>query len=122
MSSSGVKTDKRNTYHNFVGGWYIHLDIPEIGRIYVQQSGNSYEVFIWDSAFSQKELLLTIYAITGQNREEQAVSGNRFVLRSGESTVYAAKLEAVSAAYGITRDKTIRGFHMILQDWKTGET
>lgn len=122
VTSSGERIDKVHTYHNFVGGWYLELDINSVERVLVQQVGSSYDVYFWDKAFTEKLKLLTVYALTGQKREEQAISGNRFVLYRGESVVYAAKLEAVSAAYGITKDKLVYGFHLILQDWKTGET
>ena len=55
-------------------------------------------------------------------REEQALVDNRFVLYRTESTVYAANLEVASAAYGFSQEDLINSFHLILQDWKTGET
>jgi len=122
LFSTGEQMIKAYTYHNLVGRWYINLNITAIDRVFVSQLGNSYDICIWNKDFTSYEKLLTVYVLTGQNREEQAVSENRFILHRGESTIYAAKLEAVSAAYGITRDKVIRSFHLIIQDWKTGET
>ena len=65
---------------------------------------------------------MTIHMLTGQKREEVAQEGNRFVVYRGESVVYAANLEVASAAYNMTKDSLINAFHLILQDWKTGET
>jgi len=122
LTSQGQQVYKKNTYHNTIGGWYLDLDIISIQRIFVTPMGNSYDVCIWDENFSSYEKLYTVYVLTGQNREEQAVTANRFIVYRGEATIYSVKLEAVSAAYGITKDKMLRSFHLILQDWKTGVT
>jgi hypothetical protein len=44
------------------------------------------------------------------------------VLQRTESTVYAVDVEPASANFGITKDSLINSFHLILEDWKTGET
>ena len=89
--------------------------------ISITPMGNSYEFTVTQSDGSSN-CLMTIYVFTGLQREEQAVSDNRFVLHRTESTVYAAHLEVVSAAYGITQESMKNAFHMIVQDWKVGET
>lgn len=122
MTTDGREVDKLYTYHNFVGGWYLELDDAIAECFTIMQKGNSYEFSIWDPEKSASELLMSVYVLTGQKREELAVQDNRFVLHRTDSTVYAANLEVSSAAYGVTKDSLIRGFHMILQDWKTGET
>lgn len=122
MTSGGEEVDKMYTYHNFVGGWYLRLDDAYARRIYMEQKGSSYEFSLWDEHFTQMERLMTVYVLTGQKREEQALSNNRFVLYRGESTVYAAGLDVASAAYELTQESLIGSFHLILQDWKTGET
>ena len=122
MTSRGREVNKQYTYHNFVGGWYVQLDKKLASRITVTQKGNSYEFSIWDKSFSYTEKLMTIYVLTGQKREEQAVTDNRFVIYRTDSTVYAGNLEVPSAAYGVSKESVIQSFHLILQDWKTGET
>lgn len=122
MTSGGEEVEKMHTYHNFVGGWYLELDSALVGELSIEQKGSSYEFGIWDEEEAQVQRLMTIYVLTGQKREEQAVTDNRFVLLRGESTVYAAVLGVASAKYGMTKDTLIGSFHLILQDWKTGET
>ena len=122
MKSNGREVNKMYTYHNFVGGWYMQLDKSIASRVSVIQMGNSYEFHLWDKDFQNSEKLLTVYVLTGQKREEQAVTDNRFVVYRSDTTVYAANLEVGSAAYGMSRDSLIQSFHLILQDWKTGET
>ena len=122
MTPKGEEVDKMYTYHNFVGGWYLQLDDRIAQRIAVCQKGNSYEFGVWDPEYTTFERLMTGYVLTGQKREEQAREDNRFVVYRSESTVYAANLEVASSAYGITKDSVIKAFHLILQDWNTGET
>lgn len=122
MNSDGSVVDKKYTYHNFVGGWYLELEEALAERITVEQRGSSYVFLLWNEDKTQTQPLLTIYVLTGQKREEQAIKDNRFILLRGESTIYSAVLDVSSADYNLTQESLIAGFHLILQDWKTGET
>lgn len=118
----GNKVDKMYTYHNFGGGWYVQLEGDWASRIYVAQSEGTYIFYLWDYEFKTIEKLMTIYAFTGQNREEQAVSEDRFLLYRSDTVVYAAELEISAANYEVAREKLTESFHLIHQEWKTGET
>ena len=122
MTSKGEKVPKQYTYHNYLGGWYLQLDGALADRFTVIQKGSSYEFSLWNEDMTQYEKLMTIYVLTGQRREEQAVADNRFVLIRGDATIYSADMEVASAAYNMTKDSLIASFHLILADWKTGET
>lgn len=86
------------------------------------QQGNSYEFYLWNEDFTSAQKLLTVFALTGKDRDEQAQKDNRFALYKGDKVVYAARLEGASAACGITPESLIASFALIHQDWKTGET
>lgn len=122
MRSDGGEVDKLYTYHNFVGGWYLELDSRIAPRIAVKQVGNTYDFYLWDVALVYEQPLLTVYALSGQNREEQSLEADRFVLYKTESITYAASLNTAANAYGITQENLLRAFHLIQQEWKTGET
>ncbi len=122
MTASGDEVVKQYTYHNFQSGWYLHLDDEYARRIAVIQLGNTYEFYLWDAQFLKAEKLMTIYALSGKDRDEQARINNRFIVYKGDSIIYAANLEVASASLGITRDSMIKNFHLIHLDWKTGET
>jgi hypothetical protein len=122
MNSDGSEDDRMYTYHNFAGGWYVKLNSEIASRIAAVQRGSSYEFYLWDESFQNAEKLMTIHALTGSTREEQAASNNRFVLNRTDSTVYAAELEVVSGAYGMSRDGLIESFRLIVEKWYTGET
>ena len=122
MTADGGEVDKMFTYHNFVGGWYMQLEGSVVSKLAVMRVGNGYEFYLWDEETSSTRKLMTVFALTGQNREEQALAEERFVLHKTDSTVYAASLEEIALEYAITQDSVIRSFHLIQQDWKTGET
>lgn len=122
MNSDGTEDDRMYTYHNFAGGWYVKLNGEIASRIAAVQRGSSYEFYLWDETFQKAEKLMTIHALTGSTREEQAASNNRFVLNRTDSTVYAAELEVASGAYGMSRDGLIESFRLIVEKWYTGET
>lgn len=122
MDLAGVETDKCYTYHNFMGGWYLELN-PELSDlITIQQNGQEYAFYLWNGTFTNATQLLQIYALTGPDREDEAIADGRFVLHRGDGVVYAAKLQ--EAAYGIafSQEEIINRFHLIHHDWKTGET
>ena len=65
---------------------------------------------------------MTVFSFTGQSREEQGLSDERFVLHKTDSVVYSAKLEEGAADFGLTQENVVYSFRLIQQDWKTGET
>ncbi len=120
MNSDGSVVDKLHTYHSFTGGWYLELPSKIADAVSVTQFGNSYEFSVTD-ADGVVSKLMTIYVFTGQEREEQAVTDNRFVLYRTESTVFAAHLDVTSAAYNMTHETLIKAFHLIAQNVGNGE-
>ncbi len=121
IDTTGRETVKMYTYHDFIGGWYLTLDSNWASRVCVCQNGNAYDFYLWSPHFTQAEKIFTVYAFTGQDRETLAVTQNRFVLYKTESVVYAAYMEVASGSVRITQDDLKNGFHLIRQDWKTGE-
>lgn len=122
MDPNGAEVTKMYTYHNFIGGWYIRLDDTWASRLMVRNYANKYEFYLWDSEFKASQKVFTVYILTGQTREEDAIANSRFVLSRTESVIYTAKLEQVAHHYDLTEANLIRSFHMIQHDWKTGET
>ena len=120
MQSDGSEVNKSYTYHSFPGGWYMELPYEIAPLMSVEQYGNSYE-FSVRGADGHVTKLMTLYSFTGQEREEQAVADNRFVLFRTDSTVYAGHLEVASAAYNLTQESLIHAFHLITQDLINGE-
>lgn len=122
MTAEGKEVVKAYTYHNFLGGWYMELDSQWASRLTVVNNGNAFTFYIWDEAFENACTVMTVYVLSGQNRAAQGQTESRFVLYENDTVIYCASLESCAADYGITQQSAIGMFHLIRQDWKTGET
>lgn len=122
MKPDGSEVNKMYTYHNFIGGWYMQVDSGWTSRLVVLDFGTYTEFRLWDKKYEKTEKIFTVYSLTGQNREEQSMLEDRFVLHKTESIIYAAKLSDTAKNYGLTQESVIYSFRMIQKDWKTGET
>ena len=68
--------------------------------------------------------LMTIYVLTGDNREDRSALAGRFVLGSSGGTIYAARLYELPeeyAEYAVTREEAQVRFKLITREWSTGE-
>ncbi len=121
MAPDGTQADKLCTFHDFGGGWYMELDQSWAQRVSVVQEESAYHFYLWDEGFTDSEKIFTVYALSGQDREEQAIAENRFVLLKSENLVYAARMEVASGVLEITQADLMESFHLIRRDWNTGE-
>ena len=122
MDFKGGEVDKLYSFHNYQRGWYLELDEEWARRVSVEPNGSAYVFYVWNEEMTDAQQILSIHVLTGSDREDEALDNNRFVLYRTEDIVYAARLETASAAYGITQETFVNSFHLIRQDWKTGET
>ncbi len=122
MTISGGEVVKMYTYHNFVGGWYIQLNSRIAEHLMVKNNGFEYVFYLWDDAGETYQKLMTIYALSGNDRKAEAQKNGRVVLSTTESLIYAAEIEPCAEEYGLEKAHLPLRFHMIQQDWKTGET
>ena len=69
------------------------------------------------------EPLLTIYTLTGSNRDAQAATGDRIVLRRQSNVVYAIRYEEAydDWRYAVSQAELAQRFNAILTQWSTGE-
>lgn len=121
LSSDGEMVDKRHTYHNLHGGWYLVLDSTLSHRMAVVRLGNLYEFFVWNEDFTSYQKIMTVYILSGSDRRELAVKDGRFAICEDDTTLYAAMLWDGAGEYGISQQQIIERFHLIHQDWKTQE-
>ena len=122
MRSNGTEVDKLYTYHEFIGGWYLQLNSDWAPRLTVRQEGNAYNFYLWSESFDKMEHMFTIYALSGKDRESLGDMHGRFMLLKTDSVSYAAVLEPSAIEYHMDKEGLIRDFHLIQQEWKTGET
>ena len=115
-SGDGELSVAAETYHSLSCGWY--LNIPE--------SWWDWNVETATSSISNENQLnlhingdpvLSIYTITGENRENRGRLGKRIVLRRQTATVYAGELYDAGAYYGMDEDLLRRSFSLIVGTW-----
>lgn len=122
MTMNGNEIVKMYTYHNFVGGWYMQLSRKWAERVSVNTSGNACEFSVWNEDGTASDKVVTIYAISGQNRDNPADAEGYIELYRTDTVVYVAKLESCAVKYGLDLQTIKDSFRLIQQDWKTGET
>lgn len=122
MELSGDEVDKMYTYHNLENGWFLELDAQWAYRVTVSREQGVYEFRIWNAEFERSEKLMTIYELTGADRESAAMADGRFLLHRAEGKLYAAKLEGAAIELGLSPQSLTNCFHLIFKEWKTGET
>lgn len=122
MTIDGAEVDRMYTFHNYDAGWYMTLDGDWAPRVSVVQNAGIWTVYVWDEEFGKAEKLLSIYALTGSDRQITAEEGNRFTLYKTDGVTYAAALEVAALSYGVTEEILLDSFRLIHMDWKSGET
>lgn len=118
----GWEMDKVFTFHDFLAGWYLQLDSLWASRVTVNQINSTYTFYVWDESYQDPTPLFTVYVFTDSGRDEESVADGRFALYRSEGVAYAAKLSVYAADYNITAEQLIENFHLIRQNWQTGET
>ena len=122
MDIGGREVDKMFTFHNFAGGWYLQLDEAWASRVAMVQDGNAYIFSLWNATFDETEKIMTVYVLSGSDREKAAAEEGRFLLYRGAEVIYAAELAEAAESWGITQESLANSFRLIYQEWKTGET
>ena len=117
----GNRTEKRSTFHNYDGGWYLELDNIWADYVTVYQVGNTYAFYMWNDTYKEAIAVFTLFALTGSDRIAQSTGDGRFVLHHGDSVIYAARFESDVSKYGITEEYMTKSFHLIHKDWNTGD-
>ena len=119
LASDGTAEDKMLTFHDYDSGWYLELPREWEGKTAVVQKDDASEFYLRQGGDIEK--VLTVYSAAGEDREEKLSGENRFPLYRGEITSYAARLEVTSGGLGLTQEELKQSFHLIHQDWNTGE-
>lgn len=123
----GVGSTVLSTYHNMEDGWYLQLPNSWRDQITVTRGfsgGEETSVTVSKNGTEEQAGdLLTIYAITGDNREMKAIRDGRFILSRQAETIFAAKLLDANGAWaeGMSEDELRAAFHLITNEWAAGE-
>ena len=104
------------TYHSLSSGWYFTIPASwwswEVDAVTggIQNESQMTLRINGDS-------VLTIYTITGENRDNRSRMGSRIVLRRQTATVYAGEVYEIAPYYGMDEDLLRRSFSLILGTW-----
>lgn len=113
------------TYHNMQDRWY--LELPEKWNTNISLTRRDSTLYgEWAVVFSrwrgenlEPTPFLTIYRLTGANRDQRSQIGNRFVLLTTSDTVYAAEFHENIWDCGLTQEDLISRFHLIRTEWSS---
>ena len=115
------------TYHNLTDGWY--LTIPEEWDNHFTVRQNNVSSAVHATTFynvrgrQAEDELLTIYTLTGTDREAQAAKSGRSILRRMGDTVYAVSYASGYGQwrYAVDAAAVAEGFTPIVKRWSMSE-
>lgn len=124
---TGAATSVFQTYHNEQDGWYFILPEEWEGKISLERQdssdgGERGVVFsYWGDQSDTPQPFLTIYRLSGTNRQSRASLSGRFSLVPGASdedtVLYVAKLTDIGWDCGLDEAGVIAQFNEIKSSW-----
>ena len=114
--SEGKLITVARTYHSLSSGWY--LTIPESWWDWSVETATT--SITNENQFSLSingDPVLSLYTITGENRENRGRMGKRVLLRRQTATIYAGELQDSASYYGMDEDLLRRSFSLIVGSW-----
>ena len=126
LDLDGHSLPKLTTYHSFSGGWFLKLPDTWQNQFCITRGTETdgvrgYEFSQWKNGRCA-DLIFTIYAFSGEDRNEAASADGRFPLAEKGDITYAAKLGTGKWADALSEDRLREMFHFIHIDWNSGET
>ena len=113
------------TYHSTEDGWYLILPSSWDGQIAVERDdrenhrGEQAVVFYHQEYDGSLTRFMTIYRLTGTNREARANLGSRQLLLSTSSVAYAVEFASDGWDCGLNIDQVRDRFNLITTEWST---
>lgn len=125
VDSRGRMAVNSVTYHSTADGWYLTVPDGWAGNITVSREDGlsgwgerSVVFYYWpDSTQGDPEPFLTIYRLTGDNRNTRARLPGRSILYSDSSTIYCASLNTEVWDCSLDEETLTRQFHIITTEW-----
>lgn len=108
VNAQGDRMDGMYTYYSYADKWYIHIDRNWVNQLTVTRSEG-----VCTFSNLDKEIVMTIYALTGVNRKEQAQQLGGVVLGSSDTITFAATLGPGAQQLGITERQVKQLFYAI---------
>lgn len=127
LDLNGNESIKQITYHNFSAGWYVRIPEEWVGHLAITRgeevSGvRGLQFSGYRSLMQQAEPIFTIYAFSGEDRNQLAAADGRFILSEKGDVTYAAQIGTSAYAADLDEETLKRMFNYIHVDWNSGET
>ncbi len=122
LMPNGEEVNKVYTYHNYPEHWYVCLEKAWAEEIHVSRGKELGKTQGYVFSGKDNAELFTIYALTGEERQNLEQYPHMFVLKQTDEVIYAAILGPGAGPAGLDQQKLISNFNFIHEDWKTGET
>lgn len=125
--ASGTPEHQAITYHNLTDSWYLLVPEEWDGHFTVRQDNTSNTehatTFYSVSGDRIEDELLTVYTLTGSDRESQAMKNGKTILRRQPTTVYAVRFAPGydQWRYAIDESSFTERFSAIVTQWNMGE-
>ena len=121
VGKDGSKQTKLHTFHHQAQGWYLILDEDAVESSGVQQNMERTD-FLWlDPASGEAQVMVSIYTLTGSDREEQAQQEGRILLYKSDIVIYVAEISELGQET-ITEEDLLERFRLIRKEWNTEES
>lgn len=119
---SGRRIQTMTTYHNVADAWYLEVPAKWKDKITIsrrdQITGQREVIFsLWRGPNLEPKPFLSIYRLTGSNRQVQATSSGRFILREEENVIYAARFYEGTWDCGLDQNGLVQRFNAIQSSW-----
>ena len=120
LDGAGRKSLVMTTYHDYENGWYLTLPEEMLSALTVtvtdDVAGETAAKFTASGEDGQREAMVVIYTLTGENRLDRAGAEGRFILAQNATTVYAGELLSKT----LSQDTIEECFNLIYTEWQTG--
>lgn len=125
FDSTGSRTLKKTTYHNYSDGWYLELPKGWSDNISVRRdasvSGERTMIFSYRNGDAREIDFLAIYALSGDNRTERSMLSGRKALAERNNVIFAQEIlgGAKKLPISVNEEEITGGFHIIFSDVNT---
>lgn len=120
LTAAGNKRTKLITYHDYSLGCYLVVPNTLKSSLIISSASTGHGTAYTWSTKAEGELF-TVYAFTGNDRQQLSAENGRFLLGEKNGICFAASLKEGAEKWNITEDSLKNSFHLIRTDWNTGE-
>jgi len=122
-SGAGSRRLVMTTYHNYRDEWYLEIPAAWFGHLAIRRedlvSGERGLILSYIDREGSTEDFLTVYTLSGDNKEERARLDGRFMLAAEDDVIYAASILVDSGWDRLPISEALlrENFHILYSEW-----